>query len=355
MSLKRVKIQNFQSHKETELKLSPGVNVFVGKSDSGKTAIIRALRWLFTNRPSGTAFRSYWDGDTKVLVEVDDYQIVRSIGKGGGKYALIDMEGTVVDFKAFGTGVPEEILKVLNFDEVNLQGQLDAPFLLSDSAGGVAQHFNKIANLEQIDVGLKNVQSKIRILTEGVREEDNTISRLEEDLKTLEYIDKFEIDVEVLEEMENRLNTFKNLYTTLSSLLLSGDFVNKEIARHSILLPVEKELDLVLKIVDAYEKELQKHDNLESLISQLESVELLIDKENFTLEMKSSVDNVLKMYKELDEIRVQKHTLSMLLRDIRVVSNEIEIFKDDLEEWSLQFHNNFPDICPLCDQPIKKK
>ena len=59
-------IRNFQSHKKSILNLSKGVNVIVGKTDSGKSAIIRALRWLFTNTPSGDAFRSWDGGDTKV-------------------------------------------------------------------------------------------------------------------------------------------------------------------------------------------------------------------------------------------------------------------------------------------------
>jgi len=55
--IKYLQIQNFQSHKDSLLEFDPGVNVIVGSSDSGKTAVIRALRWLVWNRPSGDAFR----------------------------------------------------------------------------------------------------------------------------------------------------------------------------------------------------------------------------------------------------------------------------------------------------------
>ena len=47
---------NFQSHLNTVIELHPGLNILVGESDQGKTAIIRALRWLFYNEPRGTGF-----------------------------------------------------------------------------------------------------------------------------------------------------------------------------------------------------------------------------------------------------------------------------------------------------------
>ena len=70
--IKKIQIQNFQSHKETTLKLDPGVNIIVGTTDSGKTSILRALRWVIWNRPSGDDFRSWWGGNTSVEVIINE-------------------------------------------------------------------------------------------------------------------------------------------------------------------------------------------------------------------------------------------------------------------------------------------
>jgi len=48
--LKKISIQNFQSHKKTELDLVDGINVIYGLSQSGKSAILRALNWIIFNR-----------------------------------------------------------------------------------------------------------------------------------------------------------------------------------------------------------------------------------------------------------------------------------------------------------------
>ena len=58
-------LKNFQSHKKTILHFHPGVNAIIGKSNSGKTAILRALYWIIYNRPSGISFVSFWNRDKK--------------------------------------------------------------------------------------------------------------------------------------------------------------------------------------------------------------------------------------------------------------------------------------------------
>lgn len=50
--IKSIIIKNFQSHANTELELCDGVNVILGNSDVGKTAILRALGWIFLDRKS---------------------------------------------------------------------------------------------------------------------------------------------------------------------------------------------------------------------------------------------------------------------------------------------------------------
>ena len=76
--IQSVHIQNFQSHKNSTLEFSPGVNIIVGTSDSGKTAIIRALRWVVWNRPSGDSLRSTWGGKTSVEICLDKGSVERS-------------------------------------------------------------------------------------------------------------------------------------------------------------------------------------------------------------------------------------------------------------------------------------
>lgn len=124
--IKSIEIKNYQSHKETKLDFSPGVNVIVGATDSGKSAIIKALRWVITNRPTGDSFRSSWGGDTKVSVVTDGLGLdtfTRAKTDKGNLYKLNDLE-----FKAFGSDVPEEIKMALDMNHINVQTQFESHF-----------------------------------------------------------------------------------------------------------------------------------------------------------------------------------------------------------------------------------
>ena len=121
-------ISNFQSHKESKLDFASGVNVIIGKSDTGKSSIMHALQWAINNNPAADSFRSYWGGDTNVDLEIENFTISRVYGKET-LYILSSNKGiSPEEFKSFGLDVPKPIKDFLNFDEVNLQFQFDTSF-----------------------------------------------------------------------------------------------------------------------------------------------------------------------------------------------------------------------------------
>lgn len=163
--IESIKIKNFQSHKASQLKFHPQVNTIVGSSDSGKTAVMRALFWVIQNRPLGTAFFSHWATDKKgeqieptwANVIINGVKIRRTRYKENNSYMV-----GAKSLEAMGKAVPEEIIQTFNLTEVNIQRQMDSPFLLSESAGEVARFFNRIIRLDIIDSFLSAAESKKR-------------------------------------------------------------------------------------------------------------------------------------------------------------------------------------------------
>ena len=131
-------LQNFQSHKKTTLEFDPHVNAIIGQSNSGKTAILRGLFWAIYNRPSGLSFISYWNRDKKgnplkfTYASISSNQLIikRKRSSNFNGYTLLQ-NNVKTDLEAIGLDVPEQVSKLLNLSEVNIQKQMDAPFLLS--------------------------------------------------------------------------------------------------------------------------------------------------------------------------------------------------------------------------------
>jgi DNA repair protein SbcC/Rad50 len=157
-------LSNFQAHPSLVIDLDPYVTCLTGPSDQGKSAIIRALRWLCLNQPSGEAFIR--DGAKQALVEikVDGRVVHRVRGKGQNEYQL-GMD-PIKEFKALGNGnVPPEVATLLNVGILNFQGQHDAPFWFGETAGEVSRQLNQIINLGVIDDVLAKLDKGVREAT----------------------------------------------------------------------------------------------------------------------------------------------------------------------------------------------
>jgi exonuclease SbcC len=303
--IKSLKIQNFQSHENTELTFDDGVNVIVGSSDSGKTAIIRAFRWVVWNRPSGDANCSTWGGTTSVEISTGEGSVVRSKSKVDAY--RVSGRGKDIDFKAFGTAVPEEVQSLINVNEINLQSQLDAPFLLSESPGAVAEHFNRVARLDTIDRATSRINGWIRELTTSIRYKEEQEEKLQEEVRQFEHLNKLEAEIEVLEEMSSNMSALWNKVQGLTK---------------------------AIGIIKGIEQQIEEN-------KELPSLEPLVDK-------------VLKSYEQRTELYTPYAKMSGVLRGITSIEKDIKREQETLNELEPLFHKEMGDTCILCGQKIKR-
>ncbi len=347
--IESVHIRNFQSHKSTKLIFDKGVNVIIGETDSGKSAIIRALKWGITNTPKGVAFCSNWGGDTLVRIKEKSHIITRKKTKSSNIYKLDD---TV--FKAFGNDIPAEIDDVLNMNDINIQNQLDSPYLLSKSPGAVAQHFNKIANLEKIDTGIDNIQSEIRTIQQDIRMQDSIITDETENLKGYTYLDKFEIDIENIEILHKSYITVINKKSKLSILIDEINTVVTEIDEYKSLLGLDKLLLLLEKIIIEKNTIINDKDILNHLCIKIQQNQYEINKEHKIIVLDNVINKIIPKITQKDELKEKSKQLLKLIDAIVYNNDRIDKGITYLRKKELEYKENFPDVCPLCGTIIKK-
>lgn len=346
--IKKLSISNFQSHKNTEIELHPGVNTILGPSDSGKTAIIRALRWAVWNRPLGDAFRSHWGGDTSVVLKTDDCAVERFKGKEDYYKLWADDGLEPLEFKAFGTKPPEEIAQALNLSEQNLQSQHDNAFLISNNPGEVARHFNKVANIDKIDSSLKAVESWVRKLRQDVQSTEDEIARHQEQLAEFEYLDKLEADIEVLESLESKKEKTGSDIQKLTRLLNEITEVGEKIQQAGVLVPAEKEVNSLLELYKSKAEKVEQYKDLKELAIQIYETENQITDYREILADEKQINAVLDLYNELKEVEQGVSSLESLNTQIWKTQNDIKHKQDQLTKLEKSWHDNMPEICPLC-------
>ena len=392
--IKAIELDNFQSHKNTALDFHSGVNVITGRSDSGKTSIFRALRWLAFNQPRGRGFISHWADQAHVVLYVDDDWVERSAGKSRNLYKWsVDSS----DFKAFGAGVPEEIQDLLKLSDINLQPQLDAPFLLSESAGGVARHFNDVANLDVIDLATSNVNKLESRLKNRIQTLIKSSEELEEKLTLYDGLDEIEKELYEVEALDNRI---KNLYSDKDKLVeIIGDLkiVQEDIRKKEPFLKLSDELEDCITVRDKVRDYLGWILDLGNLIDSIRETESQIKISKSITRLSGELQELLgesavkrqlisaetalsRNITELHDVRVKmsiseatvalSQGLNELIDDTDVLESlqsdaddlrrditfyktaqaNVEVSERNIKHLEEQFHEAMPDdgTCPLC-------
>jgi len=305
--IKSLSIENYQSHEQSTLEFVDGVNVIIGPSDAGKSAIFRAFTWVVTNRPLGDAFRSEWGGLTKVeVVTSESCRVIRYKGDTSNEYVVEAPNGESMLLRAFGSDVPEEVSRVFMLDDVNIQSQTDLPFLLSASAGEVAQMLNKAASIDDIDLSMSNLR-KVYSSTKRELEYDSVeLNKYREVLKSYDELDSQERKLSEIQSLHNQYSMIQRQYDQLSELV-------KEIKNVEVVIGKQKD-------VGKLERKLNELDRL--------------------------CGEVLSTNRDFDE-------LMGLVKEIQSLSNKLQSCQNRITKLEEQYASLVPDVCPLCGNPMR--
>lgn len=313
--LKNIKLDNFQIHDSIDLDFCDGVNCIVGESDIGKSSIIRALRWVFTNKPAGiSTLISENETKTKVSVKLDDIVITRLRGKSTNYY---NIQGNKIS--NFGREVPEHLRKYLG-DKVKILSesidigfslQHNPAFMVGDSSSFKGKILDSICGN---DIIIKCVRKCKDNLLEHNRESkylNRKLLELEEEIGIYSWTIKCAADIKNLVKMRKELEEEICIVDRL------------EIIRNDLI-----EIDEEIECCEDKEEKLDKIENCAE----------------FCLEEIGILENDLEKLEELrnDCVRWRKRyfyytdRISNLEREEKKLEKELQVVLEQVE------------ICPFC-------
>jgi exonuclease SbcC len=295
--IESVTIDNYQSHRASRVELHPGVNMFVGQSDSGKSAILRALRWHATNHPLGDAFKARDGAPTRVVVElVGGTTVVHA----PSSYTL-SHKTNQQQWSAIGASVPDTVLRTLNISDLSWQSQMDAPFLLSASPGDAAKATNKVADLDRVDIALANINRMARDARISATHATESRQQVALALSAYRGLDTRLARCAALKKAEARCAALEQLVARGEDLLLEERQCRDRLARTKDTAAMEQKLAALEELVEATGRADAKVAALAALLERAASTQ-----------------------KELVATTRQLHKLE--------------------DQWK----SNFPRVCPLC-------
>lgn len=216
----RIEIQNFQSIAREVVEVD-GFSAVVGRSNIGKSAVVRAIKAALTGSPVDAYVRHGEDcqraakGNKKcqcfcaVRIQAEGFDLLWEKGDNINRYVFNGDEHTVV-----GKGTPDFLMDGFGpvklgdeKDILQIAEQFQSIFILNKSGTVVADVLSDVAKLDEINTASRFVEKdrKEAVATRRVREKD--IKDLEGQLESYEGLDEAVSLVSNIEDLERQTDT----------------------------------------------------------------------------------------------------------------------------------------------------
>lgn len=365
----KVNLENFQSISKASIEFVQGINIIVGQSNSGKSAILRAIKGAVLN-PNGS--QKYIKNGTKgfkVNVEYEGNSIEWSRDSKSPKYTINGEE-----YHKVGGSNLHDVCPKSGFvlDErgylMNVESELELPFPFDKSNSELFKLFEKnifcVSDSTAITKLIKADEDETN------KHKDNAVYELDRAKQKLSAITELEQEVDLNKLIEGR-NVLSNLINTSEKLKLDIKDLSGMIGMGNVLKKAIPTVEVDNELQHAYTILLADINNL----NEIRGVGAVLKKAptastpsvfniNEYLELKDSVNQLNKAEETISILRPLEGPTT------RVISDEYTSLRNDLnalqqlKEQALRLQKNITDnkdlitqleaekarfkVCPLC-------
>lgn len=339
--IQKIVLENFQSHAYSEYELKEGLNVFMGESGSGKSAIQRALAWVYENEGrDARRFIQHGKDYARVSLFLSNGFVVSRIieKKKGGKngyevYNSSDGETTFYNTKS--VPIIQELLgfNYLQIDEkrsipLNFQKQGASWFFIGDGFTDTdrAKIIGSVYQTHFVDAVIKDIENENKKQIIRMKEQKKEIEKKEEEMKRFDYLPTWERIIkeaesrleklQVLEEKKERIQTLYETLTEIEEQIKHNEQIIQQLSNLSVLeqrlqdvqqkeekrlllANKKQELDLLLQNI---QKEQTILHSLEKIEEAQQRTEMLHKKVEEYHRMNETWEKALNLEQELERI-----------------------------------------------------
>lgn len=354
-------LKNYQAHESTVLEFNSGFIAVVGPTNSGKSSIVRGLKWCLYDSIRGKRFIRHGQIEASVKIDFGDASVERIKGTVKNVY-----KANSLTLESIGTGTPPEVVKVssvpiINIDkdldlELNVSMQHDAPFLLMVSDSAKSKFLNVLTGNHIFDSAIRNTKGKIKSIEDAQRLAESTVetvSRQLEDFKDLEAQER------KIAEIEGQLARYEIVNQTIRSLTeiqtaqsrLRGEMLEAKdklgkfdfsISTVSPLVDRLSSLELILAVLNEYQSVSFNLNTLRQEVTKVDQVILVVSPQ---VERMQAIEVAL----------VQVKNASILNLDLDCLRREVNLLDADIERVRSELLSQPDSICGECGQIVTRK
>lgn len=348
MKLHSLRLINYEGHTNTFIKFHKGTNVIVGDNLKGKSSIFYGYRWLCTNRPRGRDFITTGQSFCSVKADYGNYTIERILSKTKNEYRIKFKDSTKsLRFKKIKDQVPDEVKKLLMYDEHTFQDQGDSTFLVLQPASKIGDVINNIIGIDDVQLVTTEIGKKIRNTNEKIEDVQSEIQDIISELQDAEFN-----KIKKLTTQTNKATQLVKLRTKtdedldiLCSIMQDINGTDRSLNNLKGFEQITKPaIDKMSSLAKELTLTIDKLDILDDLIDDLFSVEETLTKfksqnqyQSLIETCENQLNSILLYLKDMDELSLIDERVNLMISEIA----------EDEEELHLII-KRVGDVCPVC-------
>lgn len=373
--IKQIRLQNFQDHEDSTIDFTNGINLIVGSSDAGKSAILRAINFVFHNNLKGDSFIRHGSKECRVSILFSDgVEITRVKGEDVNSYLFKDSEGNNHSYPKIGTTVPDEIKKQLGnppLDDkkrpISYADQMSNLFLVDLSPTDLPRTLSELTGIQNLQTAAEVLSKNARSFDRSIKEKNDKIASLTTKLDEYSYVDK---DLDKINKIAKKLEI-------INAALEKSKIARRYIERYNTLVSEYKKINSLLslynsivalkdKIKDLAETEKNvsfaktKLSHYNTLAAEFNSKKKTIKvlKEFISENNKQKIVDINKLMSDTDKAKVYISTYENVNIKISEADKVISDSKKEMNSKKLELKNLIKKLkdegnwCSTCNRPL---
>jgi chromosome segregation ATPase len=364
--IKTIKLENFQSYKKETIQLTPGLNIILGSSDSGKSAILRAISFVLYNYPRNNTIIHNGANDVKVTLEFSDGTQVTRIRGTRNAYEAIDNKGKKYKLDSIDKAIPDEIKALLNNppeDDFNgfisYADQFSKMFLVDLSPSDLPRSLSNLTGIEMLEESAKQLMQSYKSIEKQTKSDEKDYVKLLGELSVFDCLEEYECMLEKISQKTLELENLEKQLLELEELDWVEDFSFNQSCINELQEIIEM-CDLIIPKIKNLRQEVDNYDKLEIFnlfskdhheIDDVDLLESIIENVNTSAvsiqNLQKQINSLIyyeKINQEYQEIKTQGESITLEYKqtkyELDIVEKELKEFKQMLIKEGIQ--------CEIC-------
>lgn len=371
--ISKIRLQDFQNHKDTTLELHPNLNLFTGSSDSGKSAQVRALIMAYFDIFRKPDIRDGCKNSSVSITYANGDYYLRT--KGEVNEIEIQYEGKAVEvYSKFGKAFPKEVKDFIgNIPKTSnsylpFATQEDKLFLVNVSDESLHKEISKLLGIDDLEDAASYLNTQNNKTSVEIKKVNEEIAKTKDKLEPYENLDEKISKLEILKNLITDYDLIQEDINSISTIQAKlRKIKEKSIDCHN---QIEQE-NTIITFFDDHIVDLENHftdmegglillENLSNVKNKIKNVQSQIDYyENISNgDIGSLIDECQDIYVEYGEMKILDKSIQETNRNVSdtelLIENtekQITDLENSIKELELYLEENF-EFCSECGNEL---